>query len=74
MLLILNIHTAPFCLIHDRLHKSTLIQGDYLKQEAEISIRRSEEKQALTFAPLWERENIRDQSSECVQNVIIQFN
>ncbi len=74
MLLILNIHTAPFCLIHDSLYKSILIQGDYLKQEAKIIIRRSEEKQALTFGPLWERENIRGQSSKCVNNVIIQFN
>lgn len=69
MLLILDMLTAPFCLIHDSLHKSMVIQGDYWKQEAERTIRRSEEKQRLTFAPLWETENCRDQSSKCVNSV-----
>jgi len=58
MLLILDMLTAPFCLIHDSLHKSMVLQGGYLKQEAEITIRRSEEKQHLTFAPHWETENV----------------
>lgn len=72
MLLILDMHTALFCLIHDSLHKSMVIQGEYWKQEAERTIRRSEEKQRLTFATLWERENCRDQISKCVNSV--QFN
>lgn len=61
--------TAPFCLIHNSLHKSMVIQGDYWKQEAEITIRGSEEKQRLTFAPLWETENCRDQSFKCANSV-----
>lgn len=46
-----------------------VIQGDYWKQEAEITIRGSEEKQRLTFAPLWETENCRDQSFKCANSV-----